>query len=593
MSLNKPLTTKVLLSTAALLAASALNGCTGQLPGSFRLSQQEQTFSSELSINTKIDLLWVVDNSSSMDIAQDRLRKGFATFAAKYMKPTWDVRVAVITTDTYLADPAWQAYLGAKIVNNGISSPYIIGRLGNFTNPTKFTDPVYANPGFNTSLVDVASTGKFLLGVKYSDMIPVWGANWGKLLPGLHDGPIPGLCYEKLPYFMHTVGSHATNCRVRDAAGANTGAAACLTPGAGESAISQCVNTLTNDTVHSGKAIIETMPPTGTPADAAWSTGLVNDFTINLTTGTVGHGSERGFGSVLQLISDNEPTANAFFRAGSLRGIVFVSDEDDQTMTIEDVASRPSPFTPWSHYRCDQAGLIAGNSAAIANAGGNCCIGNSCAFGDGFSVTGQPNYGITCPSKTVDAHTYTVSYCADAARLKPVTEVKDSLDSFFLGLDGTTSDPNYFVITITPATGQAIVDLQALRNDDDVNARTVNGSTLNVVATDRADRYIALGALVGNGSAVKDMAETNYDSILDDIGKVIVQKKGAFTLVHAPTASEDMIVWLKHQDGTVDVIDASKFTIVDKTLTVTDLTTVLSFKSTDKIVINYQPKNLD
>src|SRR6478672_3179624 len=109
MSLSKR--AAITASIALVSSASGLTGCTGQLPGSFRYSQQEQAFTSELSINTKIDLLWVVDNSSSMDIAQSKLRNGFATFAAKYMKPTWDIHVAVITTDSYLADPAWQSYL--------------------------------------------------------------------------------------------------------------------------------------------------------------------------------------------------------------------------------------------------------------------------------------------------------------------------------------------------------------------------------------------------------------------------------------------------------------------------------------------------
>ena len=564
---------------ASLAFVSGLTGCTGQLPGSFRYSQQEQAFSSELSINTKIDLLWVVDNSSSMDIAQSKLRNGFASFAAKYMKPTWDIRVSVITTDAYLADPAWSSYLGGKIVNNGISSPYIAGRVGNYVNPSIYVGGNYANPSFNTSLVDISGgTGKFLNGVKYSDMIPVWGSNWAKLLPGLHDGPIPGLCFEKLPYFMHSVGTHATDCRIRDAVGANTGTANCLNPGSGETSISQCVNTLENDSVHSGKAIIETL--------GASTSSLINDFTINLTTGSVGHGSERGLGSVLQLLSDNETSASAFFRAGSLRGIIFVSDEDDQTMTIEDAGSRPSPFTPWTHYRCDQAGLVANNSTAnITGAGGNCCVGGGCSFG---------SEGISCDAKTVDTHTYTISYCPVTSRLMPIATVKSQLDSFFLALDGAGStEANYFVVTITPTTGQAIADLQALRDDDDVNARTVNGSTLNVIATDRADRYIALGALVGNGSTVKNMADASYDSILDDIGTVLAQKKGSFTLDHAPTGNDEMAVYLKHQDGTAEEIADSKFTISGKTLTVTDLPTILSFKSTDTIVINYQPQNLE
>jgi len=58
------------------------SGCTSQIPGSFRFLQQEQKFASQQKINTKIDLLWVVDNSASMDVSQQKLRDGFSGFAA-------------------------------------------------------------------------------------------------------------------------------------------------------------------------------------------------------------------------------------------------------------------------------------------------------------------------------------------------------------------------------------------------------------------------------------------------------------------------------------------------------------------------------
>src|SRR5690606_22253380 len=103
---------------------------------------------------------------------------------------------------------------------------------------------------------------------------------------------------------------------------------------AGENSLNQCVNTVQNDTVRSGKAIINTKPPQGTPGDQTWRDGLLRDFMLNVTTGSVGHGSERGLGSVLQLIEDNEPTETALLRAGSIRTIIFVPDDEDQSMTI-------------------------------------------------------------------------------------------------------------------------------------------------------------------------------------------------------------------------------------------------------------------
>src|SRR5690606_30991539 len=129
-------------------------------------------------VNTKIDLLLVVDNSASMDASQEKLRKGFESFAKKYMQPTWDIRVAVITTDTYMAHPSFSNHLGTTIPGSeGWISPYVSGILTRFKNPE------------GKDLVNL-STGAFDNGLTYGDLIPVWGSNFAKLLPGLHDGPI-------------------------------------------------------------------------------------------------------------------------------------------------------------------------------------------------------------------------------------------------------------------------------------------------------------------------------------------------------------------------------------------------------------------
>ena len=264
---------------------AALSGCTGQIGGSIRLQQRQETFSSQLQLNTKIDLLWVVDNSASMDVSQDKLRKGFAAFATKYMSPTWDIRVAVIPTDIYLSNVAFAPWL------------------------------------------DTIASGA----TKFKDLAPAWGTgNYGKLIAGMHDGPIAGLCTSLLSYFFSSTGpsdvmATRPNCLIRNA-NLITGISNCLSPVGAETATSQCVNTTVNDTVRSGKGVISTMPPSGTQANGAWTTQLINDFTVNITTGTVGHGSERGIQSVLELLSQNEGTASALFRPDSLRGIIFVSD---------------------------------------------------------------------------------------------------------------------------------------------------------------------------------------------------------------------------------------------------------------------------
>ena len=101
------------------------------------------------------------------------------------------------------------------------------------------------------------------MGLKYKELLPAWGMNYSLLQPGLHDGPIAGLCCEGLPYFLNG----ATNCDIRDDQSAYNGPSHCLNPSGAETSITQCVNTVENDTIHSGRAIISTMPPAGTAGD--------------------------------------------------------------------------------------------------------------------------------------------------------------------------------------------------------------------------------------------------------------------------------------------------------------------------------------
>ncbi len=498
-------------------------GCTGQLPNSFRLAQQVENFTaqSEIKVNTAVDLLWVVDNSASMDVSQDKLRQGFRSFAERYLQATWDIRIAVITTDTYLAHPAFAPYLNQTVTGTkGLKSRYISGRLSN-----------YSNPPNNPTLVNL-KTGVFDLGIHIEDLMPAWNWFYARLVPGSHDGPGAALCYEGNSYFFYGT----TNCRIRDDANAPRGADHCLNPSAGEAAVTQCVNTLENDTIHSGKPILNTLmedPKT-----------LTDSFLVNVTTGTSGSGSERGFASVLQLLSDNELSETAFFRKGSLRGIFFVTDEDDQSLVIP--VNPPSDFSPASDYLTH------------------------------------------CQKKSVDDYAYTLSSCADPAELVAVADVKASLDRFFRRIDGEeTASPNYFIASIIPNSGATLAQLQRQRSLDDKAAGNPGD-----VSVDRGDRYVALGELVGNGSLVREIGEVDYSGILHDLGETVVAQKSVFTMTREPTGSEDMIVSLVHADGTKTVIAASKYSISGKTLTITDSETTLSLRAGDILSINYQPRSV-
>ena len=327
------------------------------------------------------------------------------------------------------------------------------------------------------------------------------------------------------------------------------------------------------------------MPPSPLTGDAAtaWTNQLINDFTINITTGSNGSGSERGLQSVLQLLQDNEATGSpsVFFRAGSLRAIIFVSDEDDQTMAIDNPL--PSPFEPFTHYQCDQASLLTRNSAAaITGNNGYCCTNpaNHCTFGA---------EGTTCPAKTVDGYTYTISTCPVLSRLIPVSDVKAKLDAFFLALDGEgAADPGYFISSIVALSGSTLQALHTQRNIDDAAA----GQVVNT-ASDRADRYIALGNLVGNGSFAMDLGAADYSPLLDTIGDTIIRKKSTFTLDRAPTDAEEMIITLIHADGSSSRSSVpTSSPSAERPSSSPTQSLVLSFQATDRITINYQPNSV-
>ncbi len=557
----KRLTSTTKNQVIAALGAGAIgaSSCTGQIPNSFRFAQQSQTFGAEIQINTKIDLLWVVDNSASMDTVQDKLRNGLTGFANKYMQPTWDIRVAVITTDTYLANSAFSNYFNAVNANTlGYQSPYLSSRTVAFNDAT---------------IVD--GTGTFVRNIYNKDVFPIAAsANYSKLLPGMHDGPIAAFCMEGMPYFLNG----ESRCNIRDIAGTtgNTGTSHCLSPSGGETAITQCVNTTQNDTVHSGKAIISTMPTSTLTGAAltAWTQQLAKDFIVNATTGSAGGGSERGLQSVTQLITDNEASNSAtkFFRANSVRGIIFVTDEDDQSMDIDSPVT--ASYSPYSHYMCDLASLTALNGAGAIST--YCCANGSCTYG---------SEGTSCSSKTVDGYTYTIGTCPNPAKLTPISSVKSQLDSFFLGLDGSgATDPNYFVAVITPLTGATLQTLHTARISDDTAAGQIKNK-----ASDRGDRYIQLATLVGNGSMSLDLGANDYSPLLDEIGQAILLKKSTFPLSRIPTGQEDMIVTLIHADGSSMIIQSTQYSISGNSIVI-DQNLVLSFAATDTLNVNYQPK---
>jgi hypothetical protein len=529
------------ISLAMLGLTFILSACTGKGPP-MRLAQQEETFASTgmIDVNTRLDIIWIVDNSGSMEDEQAKLRSGFVSFAQRYMKPTWDIRLAVITTDTFLAHPALSNYRDATVgstasyVSNYVNGVTTTGRPGR-VNPLNNPNP----PWHNGLFVWDSSTSKWKMkstGVTRRQFRPNYSGNWAKLLDsdpatgkGNHDGPPVSLCNERS---ISSFYDGDTNCEKRDnisrvSPPVNTGIDHCVTPSTGEAAVSQCVNTPMNDSVHSGKSVISTY--------GVAEQDLINQFLVNVSVGIAGEGAEQGINSLLQLISDNEANASPtkFFRKDALRVIVIVSDEEDISVVYPTSGTQVTP-------------------------------------------TQYHSSGTIC-RKTVDGYTYQISTCPNPSLTYPangsawpINEVKNRLDTFFRTLDGNPEgNPNYFIAVITALTASSVQQ-----------------------SGDQATRDIQLANAVGNGSMTLEINSTDYSPLLDAIGAVVVQKKGIFTLTRAPTGEEDMLVKIRHENGSETIVSPDKYEVSGKTLTITDDDVILGLAATDVFIINYQPRTI-
>jgi hypothetical protein len=597
---------------APIAITIAATACTQQVPDAYELAQQQETFSSSQQINTKIDMLWVVDNSASMDVSQKALRNGFTTFAAQYMKPQWDIQVAAITSDTYLANPQFAAYLTETAVPTGAQSKYIdhqtvhpftgavdvaSGLVGNFVNPSYSGWPA---GGINTS-------GTFTFNASINNLWPAYGPNWGVLAPvSQHDGPMASLCLEQNNYFFFG----QALCYIRDSS-PNTGPSHCTGPsgtdqfGNPEDSTTQCVNTFMNDTVHSGMPIISTIPPAGTAADATWTNSLVDSFLTNLSTGSNGSGSERGMSSVLELMQDNEAAAtrkanaSPLFREGSIRVIVFVSDEDDQSISLD--ATDPVDPAPITNPSDVFTGYIYTDTSAARTT--NCPVtpglpqtADCCAVKTVSDTTGSYSYIIpVCPKGYPAAANNTA-----AAVLMPVADVKTKFDNFFTALDGTTgatgANPNYMVASIVVTTAAGVQSLHEQQRCPEQLKIFGACNEFYDVTSDRGDRYIELANLVGNSSGAFDMTSGDYSPILSSIGQAVIQQRFSFTLQRQPTGSEQMVVAIVHTDGSSYIVSPVDYTITGNVIAL-DNDVIFGTNgypgilATDSVSINYQPKS--
>jgi hypothetical protein len=97
-----PTVARTLAVTASL--ALSLAGCS-KAPANFSTLATSQSFQqSQAQVNNKIDVMWVVDNSNSMDPLQTSLIANFNSFINNFQTLGFDYNMVVTTTDSYLAN---------------------------------------------------------------------------------------------------------------------------------------------------------------------------------------------------------------------------------------------------------------------------------------------------------------------------------------------------------------------------------------------------------------------------------------------------------------------------------------------------------
>jgi hypothetical protein len=112
----------------SVVFASVLLQACGSDSSSFSILPDSQDFQQSTSFtSTKIDILWVIDNSGSMDSSQQNLVENFDSFIKNFSQKSYDFHMAVTTTDAFMADPLWTGYYNDPWNNYYYKNRYYYG----------------------------------------------------------------------------------------------------------------------------------------------------------------------------------------------------------------------------------------------------------------------------------------------------------------------------------------------------------------------------------------------------------------------------------------------------------------------------------
>lgn len=145
------------LKIVFLITLLSLIGCSSN-PNTYSILTTEQSFKEAATPqNTKVDLLWIVDNSDSMATSQQNLTQNFPNFISQFLSRNLDFQIAVTTTDAYLADPAFASFF--------TSANFLYDPGENQAHKAKFRDGVTSH------------TGEYILTAKTPNLIPTFVTN--------------------------------------------------------------------------------------------------------------------------------------------------------------------------------------------------------------------------------------------------------------------------------------------------------------------------------------------------------------------------------------------------------------------------------
>jgi hypothetical protein len=445
-------------------------GCTQTVPNQFKLLPADDSSAAATEVHTlvsekhgaKIDILWVIDNSASMLTSQTKLKNGLATFAKDYLtQPGTDIQLGVITTDTFVANPAWQKYLQTEIPAKGNKTPL----------------QLHERPANQRQ----------------------WGPDYAKL---------------------------------------------------------------------SASALMSTKS----------KSGLLANFQSRVLVGTTGIYEEHGFDSVEEFLGDNErgSSPNKLFRKGSQRIIIFLSDEDDQSVG-DDVGPEPRKLLYSGSY-------YTGKDEVLANK----------ILPPQFTIhcKGTPNV----KGQPITADT-AMTLCLRDGTAEPVGPFKSRLDAFFRDLDGNPNgNPNYLVTAIVVQDPKTLEDLRRKTKETDTGTK----AGLTVITNEIGTRYIDLANQVGNGSFAMDIGASDYSPILKKIGLEIVKHSMVtenspntdITLNRVPDMRERFVVTLVNSAGATTVLASRQYQVTGNHVVLTDKALIAVLQPGDRISVQYQPSTV-